>query len=122
MKVGIRFSDNDFMNTTRMFMELFIIPTFVDRGEGHMVIHLTSSQIVELFNRHAVYCFKYMQDNDTREYMRFDEKSLEHYRDWLQITEQDVYWDDKTDPYIEDWNSNNNCEFVWTDGKKAYVT
>lgn len=29
MKVGIRFSDNDFMHTVKMFMELYILPTFV---------------------------------------------------------------------------------------------
>jgi len=105
MRVGIRFYDNDFCNPIRMFLDLFIEPTFIDRGDGHMITHLTSSQIVELFNTHCVYCYKYQRENGERVWKNnnypFD---ISHYKDYLKITEANVYWDGDLDRELEDWD------------------
>ncbi len=120
MKVGIRFSDNDFVLPIMMFFELYIIPNFIEREEGHMITHLTTSQIVDMFNLYVVYCLKYQRENDDRDFARDMSFDFKNYKDYLQITEMDVYWDDKTDEYVEDWESGNGSEFTWTDGKKVY--
>jgi len=129
MKIGVRFSDNDFSSCIRAWMEMFIIPTFVERKKDHFVTHMTSSMIVESFNTHVAYVQRFMS------WYYDDQKTLDHYRpknkeliecqlnkDWLVITESNVYWDDKTDVYISDWNGNNNCEFIWTNGKEVFIT
>jgi len=125
MKVGIRFSDNDFGQTLRAFVAIFIVPTFKDIGDGHMVSHLTTSQIVDLFNTHCKHLHRYERWMYGPEWDYTSNKSkLEDNMllDYLTIHDMDVYWDDKTDVYITDWNANNNGEFIWTDGKKVFVT
>lgn len=125
MKVGIRFSDNDFsVHCVRVFVELFIVPTFVDRGEGHMVTHLTSPMIVELFNTHCAYVDRYMHwESHSDWYPNADTlQDIPLNKNWLTITEQEVYWDDRTDDYIGPWDTNNNSEFIWTDGIKVYIS
>lgn len=125
MKVGIRFSDNDFTSHVRAFIEIFIIPTFKDIGNGHMVTHLTTQQIVDQFNLHCKYLYRYTQWYNGSEWDFKHNKPKLHeceLSDWLMITHSDVYWDDRTDRFILDWNGNNNCEFTWTDGKRVYIT
>lgn len=123
MKVGIRFSDNDFTQHIYAFIEIFIVPTFKDIGDGHMVTHLTSQMIVDQFNMHCKYLYRYIGwmygpkwDYESK---KLHERQLS---DWLTITPSDVYWDDRTDVYIKDWNANNNGEFTWTDGKQVFIS
>ena len=129
MKVGIRFSDNDFSMIIKAFMDMFILPTFIEREEGHMVTHLTSPMIVELFNKHLPYVDRYMKWYfslaDSYPYRHNKKEKLydnDVHAEYLKITEMNVYWDNNTDKYISDWNENNNCEFIWTDGKEVYIT
>ena len=126
MKLGIRFADNDFSTGVRAFMEMFIIPTFVDKGNGHMVTYLTSAMVVNLFNTHMPYIDRFLgwYFSDRHDYRYYNKKlhECELHKSWLKITEMEVYWDDNTDAYIKDWNSNNNCEFIWTDGIQTFIT
>ena len=114
MRVGIRFSDNDFYNYICSFFELYIVPNFVEREEGHMVTHLTSSMIVDMFNLYMPYVYRYNNKQRERRYQEWD------IGDYLIITEASVYWDDKTDDYVGKWEDGNGCEFIWTDGKSVY--
>ena len=126
MKVGIRYSDNDFApHCVKVFFDLFILPTFIDRGEGHMITHLTSPMIVGLFNTHVCYVDRWMKWYYDRAFYSplgndLYERPLS--KEYLSITESEVYWDDKIDSYIEDWNGNNDASFIWTDGKRVYIT
>ena len=47
MKIGVRFADNDFSSSIRAWLEMFIVPTFIEREKGHFVTRMTSSMIVE---------------------------------------------------------------------------
>lgn len=60
MKLGIRFSDNDFTSYIRGFFEMFIVPTFKEVEPGHFTTYLTSAMIVELFNTHLPYVHRFM--------------------------------------------------------------
>ena len=111
MKVGIRFSDNDFMNEIETFIELFLIPNFIEREGGHMITHLTSSQIVEMFNRHMPYVYAYEKKNRSIYPQDFD--FVGKIGKYLQITEFNVYWDDKTDDFVGPWELGNGGEFLW---------
>ena len=113
MKVGIRFYDADFMGDLRDFMALFILPEFVEREEGHMVTHLTSSMIVELFNQRMPHVVRRSKWNDGRC------KQDEPLSDYFYITEDYVYWDDQTDQYLPSWGG-SDIEFAWTDGRMVY--
>jgi hypothetical protein len=132
MKLGIHFPDNDFTLYVKAFFEIFVLPTFIEREPGHYVTHLTSAQVVELFNLHFPYLHRYMA-------WLFDTKHKHQYpmasgsrhkvlhemklnKDWLQITEMLVYWDDTTDDNVVNWKGWNNSEFVWTDGTQVYIS
>ena len=104
MKVGIRFYDNDFYNSITMFIDLFIEPTFIDRGDGHMITHLTSSQIVELFNTHCVYCYKYQRDNDKRHWQNNSPFDINWYKEYLKITEANIFWDGELEKALIEWD------------------
>ena len=128
MKVGIRFGDNDFTTYTKAFMEMFIVPTFVEREPGHFVTHLTSSMIVELFNTHVPYVHRFMSwYYDTHhKYFYPHEKAhanvheLMLHKDWLQITETDVYWDGHLDWMLQQ-NGMFDHDFVWTEGLQVHI-
>jgi hypothetical protein len=125
MKVGIRFGDNDFSRHIEAFLKLYIIPNFVEREGGHMVTHLTTSMITDLFNLYMPHLYTYNMwcwENE-REYLPRGFDHHTHMGKYLQITEFDVYWDNKTDDYIGDWDTaNNNSEFIWTDGKEVFYS
>lgn len=112
MKVGIVFHDNDFCNPIRMFIQLFVLPTFIDRGEGHMVTHLTSSMIVEMFNTYCVHCYKWLKENDER--YKKEPFDIKWYQQHLKITETNVVWDGALEEAITMWHSEG---VYWTDGK-----
>jgi hypothetical protein len=124
MKLGIRFSDNDFTTIVHAFFAMVIVPTFEEREDGHMVTHLTSSMVVELFNRHMAHVDRYVKWYCGKNYYPYDKAVLTDnpLQNYFIITEADVYWDDNTDEYINDWNGNNDGAFVWTDGKAINIT
>lgn len=120
MKVGIRFSDNDFASSIKTFMWLFIIPTFKEIEPNHFVTHLTSSMIVELFNNHFVTMINYLDWYYSDEI--YDEPIGKQINDYFKICEMNIYWDDKTDKFVENWHGGNNGEFIWTDGKSVFIS
>lgn len=131
MKLGIRFSDNDFASYVRAFVEMFIVPTFKQPEPGHYTTYLTSSQVVELFNTHMPYVHRFMSwyydTNHKHYYPGSNDRNkklheLNLHKEWLVINEMDVYWDDQTDDYIGPWEDGNNSEFVWTDGVRVYIS
>ncbi len=135
MKLGIRFSDNDFCTAARLFMQLYILPNFIEREKGHFITHLTSSQVVDMYNTYMPHLQMYLDEERYRENKYFrspNDTDLQGYKSYLQIQEVDVYWDGKIDNYPErwgvgcsgilEWEGWNNAEFVWTDGKEIHIT
>lgn len=124
MKIGINFGDNDYTPVIRDFFDLFIIPTFINRGDGHMVTHLTSSMIVELFNTHLPYLKRYHEFQfHSNWYPQY--KTLYDFplcKGYLIINESQVYFDDERRGIIWDWNGDNNGSFVFTNGLEVYVS
>jgi hypothetical protein len=122
MKVGIRFSDNDFCSDIKTFMWLYILPTFKETEPNHFTTYLTSSMIVELFNNYFPTMKKYLDWYHSK-YNDWEEELIgKQIEDYFKINEMNIYWDDKTDEYIEDWKGNNNSEFIWTDGKSVFIS
>ena len=118
MKVGIAYHDNDFTEAINDFMQLFILPTFVEREAGHHITHLTSSMIVELFNTHLCH----IQRLNWWKRGSWDDAPL--LKEYLTITEEHIYWDDeiKRDDSFPDWehaHDDYDC-FVWTDGRVVW--
>lgn len=114
MKLGIKWSDNDFHYPIKMFFDLIIIPTFKDIGEGHMVTHLTPSMIVELFKTHMPYLHRFYtwehHSDWNPQYKNLYDIPL---NDYFIITESDVFFDGELDRAIIVWD-----DFIyWTDGK-----
>jgi hypothetical protein len=112
MKLGIKWSDNDFSTTIHCFFELFILPTYKDIGDGHMVTYLTPSMIVELFKTHMPYIDRYLK----WQFDRYQNEKLHNIvlSNYFIITESDVFFDNQVDIAIERWG-----DFIyWTDGIK----
>jgi hypothetical protein len=105
MKLGLKWSDNDFHHTLRVFFELFIIPTYKDVGDGHMVTHLTPSMVVEMFKLHMPYIDRYLTwEHHSERYPQY--KKLHDYplSNYFIITESDVFFDAEVDKAINDWD------------------
>lgn len=113
MKLGIKWGDNDFGSQIQAFFELFILPTYKDIGDGHMVTYLTPSMVVELFKTHMPYIDRYLKwtwDRYPRN-KKLHEIGLSNY---FIITESDVFFDAQVDEAIVVWD-----DFIyWTDGTK----
>src|SRR5690606_18637470 len=116
MKIGIRLGDNDFSTDVARFMKLFIIPEFIE-SDGHPITHLTSTQIVELFN-------KYMTPlailGDFEQWSPEYRKDYGHYSEYLRINETNIFWDDLVDNYIN--SGETDSDFTWTDGREVTTT
>lgn len=113
MKLGIKWSDNDFTTQIQCFFELFIIPTYKNIGDNHMVTYLTPSMVVELFKLHMPYINRYLSwqfDHHNRyTHKKLHEIQLSNY---FIITESDVFFDNQVDEAIKEWD-----DFIyWTDG------
>jgi hypothetical protein len=112
MRVAIRFTDNDFTTDIRTFFELYIIPNFIEREEGHMVTHLTTSMIVDMFNLYMPHVYRH-----NREIWAMLHKNISYTKwdigDYLTITDSNVHWDSTIDEIILD----NNGDITFTDGK-----
>jgi hypothetical protein len=116
MKVGIRFSDNDFTSDIQSFMWIFVLPTFSD-GKTH----LTSDAIVDLFNSHFPTMKAYLDWYYSTDFSKSKPIGVQKH-EYSEISVSDIYWDGETDQFIRNWEENNNSEFVWTDGIDVYIS
>lgn len=119
MQLGIKFRDNDFTDVIRDFFQLYILPTFIDRGEGHMITHLTSNMVVEMFNMYMPYLYEYrILNSEKRNWYRKDINHRENIGNYLTIIENQVVWDGEVDEIVlgDGWCSNG--DFVYTNGKE----
>lgn len=111
--LGIRFADNDFYNTLHPFMTLVLDSAFVGRPESSERIfeNVTKARVVELFNEIAFGLYMLCQNG----FRYDDEKGQEHIRNYLKITEKNVYLDDEVTKHIEECDSWDNGEFHYAD-------
>ena len=87
MKVGIRFSNNDFCTKIKTFMWLYILPTFKEVEPGHYITPLTSSMIVDLFNNYFPTMNCYLDWYYQADYENIDEPIGKQSEDYFKITE-----------------------------------
>lgn len=103
MKILVRFHDNDFGSTLRVFGELLLIRIQNDETG------LTSERIADWFNRSASLLCEMTGRNRSPE----DAKSLESY---LKIKASDVYINEAVDEKMKTAHEWANCEAVMIDG------
>jgi len=97
--IGISFSDNDFANTFRGFLECIKI-NGIESYEN-----LDKAKIVELFEKSKLGLY-YLFQNHFR-YKNDDDRTME----WLTISENDIYLNEEVDAYLKDDPGKLNGEF-----------
>lgn len=100
MKIGIRFSDNDFTNTFRSVLTIFK-EMYLYRGEDFQ--KLTKEKILEIVLEMAPICYKSFQSND------FDIDN--NTREWVTSSRVQIFLNDEVDNYVEKNNGWDNHEF-----------
>lgn len=103
-KVGIRFTDNDFYNTMMPFMGLLL-----DLGGDECP---SKAKIVELFNMLAPGLY-WMFQNKFQYSNTLDHR--EHMKKYLQIKEENVFFDNEVTQHINKVNGWDNSEFHYVD-------
>lgn len=115
MKVGIRFGDNDFVNAIRMWSYLFLQGVLTNLGSKRF----EKADVVDLFNDHAWRCHvwtKWNEITDLRDPTNITKTEANGIRDYLQITEDNVYFDEEIDEYLEEQPD----DIYYTDGNNFY--
>jgi hypothetical protein len=120
MKVGIRFSDNDFYITLQRFMQ-HLVDAYNERDDERdnrsdrlpfVERVLTKKRIVKLFNSLSV-GFYWLYQNRFR--YNQDQENSSHLQEYLQIEIANVYLGDEVDQYIKSSNGWDNGEFQYVD-------
>lgn len=102
-QIGISFGDNDFTQLFKAFFDNVILK---------LDFEPTKEQVVELFNSSAFGLYLAFQN-------RFEYGDRDHNlylkNSYLQISVDDVYFDQEITDYMN--NHFSNAEFFWTDGR-----
>lgn len=116
-KIGIRFSDNDFYNTLHGFFR-----TLADSmlwNQRDLTENLTKARIVSLFNNMNYDLYQLYQNGFCPPgHDRTEEENRQRLTAWLTIKEENVYFDEEVDSYIEEMRGPGghlNSEFQYFD-------
>jgi len=111
MRIGIRFSDNDYINTLRPFMD-FLMKSI--RESPELKENLTKDRIVDIFNQMAYPIYLLCQNmwRPTRPQSDADKIRT---KNWIKIKTENVYLEDEIDERIRVNGNWENYEFFYID-------
>lgn len=109
MRIGIRFSDNDFRHTIIPFMD-FLMKSI--RDDSRLENNLTKDRIVDIFNQMAYPIYLLCQNHWRYKTSNADKIRI---KNWIKIKTEHVYLEEEIDERIKINGNWDNYEFFYID-------